>query len=111
MLAYLTQPNQFLEAKIINFRNDLTEEEYGSMKEETLDQIKEFTATLDRLNKGDVTLNSKISSMRDVCDFDNESYWHLHMIAMCFFSGDTKSDCKLIQYHRNDPNSRRSKSK
>lgn len=37
------------------------------MKVETLDQIQEFTATLDRLNKGDVTLNSKISSMRHVC--------------------------------------------
>lgn len=48
------------------FRNDLTEDEYESMKEETLDQIQEFTATLDRLNKGDVTLNSKISSMRHV---------------------------------------------
>lgn len=47
-------------------RNDLTQEEYDSMKDETLDQIKEFTATLDRLNKGDVTLNSKISSMRNV---------------------------------------------
>lgn len=49
------------------FRNDLSQEEYDSMKEETLDQIQEFTATLDRLNKGDVTLNSKISSMRHVC--------------------------------------------
>lgn len=48
-------------------RNDLTEDEYQSMKEETVDQIKEFTAALDRLNKGDVTLNSKISSMRNVC--------------------------------------------
>ncbi|XP_055325010.1 protein LZIC-like [Sitodiplosis mosellana] len=47
-------------------KNDLTEEEYESMKDETLEQIKEFTGTLDRLNKGDVTLNSKISSMRDV---------------------------------------------
>lgn len=45
----------------------MTEEEYDSMKEETLEQIKEFTATLDRLNKGDVTLNSKITSMRNVC--------------------------------------------
>lgn len=48
-------------------RNDLTEEEYCSMKDETLEQIREFTATLDRLHKGDVTLNSKISSMRNVC--------------------------------------------
>lgn len=47
-------------------RDDLTEEEYATMKDETLEQIKEFTGTLDRLNKGDVTLNSKISSMRDV---------------------------------------------
>lgn len=39
------------------------------MKDETLDQIKGFTETLDRLNRGDVTLNSKISSMRNVCIF------------------------------------------
>lgn len=37
------------------------------MKEDTVDQIKEFRLALDRLNKGDVTLNSKISSMRSVC--------------------------------------------
>ncbi|XP_031620866.1 protein LZIC-like [Contarinia nasturtii] len=53
-------------ADLEDCKNDLTEEEYGSMKEETLEQIKEFTATLDRLNKGDITLNSKISSMREV---------------------------------------------
>lgn len=53
-------------ADLEDCKNDLTKEEYDSMKEETLEQIKEFTATLDRLNKGDVTLNSKITLMRDV---------------------------------------------
>lgn len=56
-------------------RDDLTEEEYASMKDETLEQIKEFTGTLDRLNKGDVTLNSKISSMRNVCTTLIPIYW------------------------------------
>lgn len=34
------------------------------MKEETVDQITEFTATLDRMNRGDVSLNSQFSRMR-----------------------------------------------
>lgn len=36
------------------------------MKEETVDQIKEFTETLDRMNKGDVSLNNKFSQMKKV---------------------------------------------
>lgn len=36
------------------------------MKEETVDQIKEFTETLDRMHKGDVSLNNKFSEMRKV---------------------------------------------
>lgn len=47
-------------------RNDMSHDEYESMKKETLEQIGEFTATLDRLNKGDVTLNSRITTMREV---------------------------------------------
>lgn len=48
------------------FRCDLDENEYQSMKEETVDQIKEFTEALDRMNKGDTTLTSTFSSMRQV---------------------------------------------
>lgn len=47
-------------------RCDLDEDEYQSMKDETVDQIKEFTETLDRMNKGDTTLTSTFSSMRQV---------------------------------------------
>lgn len=42
----------------------MTAAEYAQMKEETVDQIKEFTGTLDRMNKGDVTLHSQFSRMR-----------------------------------------------
>lgn len=45
-------------------RDAITSDEYHQMKEETVDQIKEFTATLDRMNKGDVTLTSQFSQMR-----------------------------------------------
>lgn len=36
------------------------------MKDETVDQLKEFTETLDRMNKGDTTLTSTFSAMRQV---------------------------------------------
>lgn len=49
-----------------DFRCDLDEDEYQSMKEETVDQIKEFTGALDRMNKGDTTLTSTFSSLRQV---------------------------------------------
>lgn len=74
------------------------------MKKETMEQIKEFTATLDRLNKGDVTLNSKISSMRDVIisikidknlNFEENDFV---VVVIEYFIGDTTSDFKLIQY-------------
>lgn len=34
------------------------------MKEEALEEIRDFTAMLDRMHKGDVSLNSKFSQMR-----------------------------------------------
>lgn len=48
----------------IPHRSDLTPAEYDQMKEETIDQINEFTATLDRMHKGDSTLDSKFTQMR-----------------------------------------------
>lgn len=47
-------------------------DEYQSMKDDTIEQIKEFTDTLSRLNKGDVTLTSKISQMRKVCHISQD---------------------------------------
>jgi len=45
-------------------RSELPEDEYDLLKNETVEQIREFEATLDRLQKGDVTLNSKFSLMK-----------------------------------------------
>lgn len=46
------------------FRSDLTPDEYAQMKEDALEEIRDFTARLDRMTKGDVTLNSEFSRMR-----------------------------------------------
>ena len=46
-------------------RGDLSQDEYDSLKEETVDQIKEFTETLDRMNKTDL-LTDSFSQMRKV---------------------------------------------
>lgn len=79
------------------------------MKEETVDQIKEFTLTLDRLNKGDVTLNSKISSMRSVCcviETARPSPF-VFCISINFqvnFIDHTEYHRIIIQYGRNDSN-------
>lgn len=62
-LLVICLQNTFL---FVFFRNDLAPDEYESMKEDTVDQIKDFTVTLDRMNKGDITLNNKFSTMRAV---------------------------------------------
>lgn len=51
---------------MVDFREDLPEDEYQSMKDDTVEQLKEFTVTLDRMNKGDVTLTNTFSTMRAV---------------------------------------------
>lgn len=56
--AKYTKKNLFI-------RSDLSQDEYDSMKEETVDQIKEFTETLDRMSKTDLLTNS-FSQMRKV---------------------------------------------
>lgn len=80
-------------------RNDLTENEYESMKDDTLEQIKEFTATLDRLNKGDVTVNSKISSMRTVCIYDNYQSSMIHFIIKVYFPFLFRKFVKRLPVH------------
>ena len=46
-------------------KDDMEESEYTSSKEDTLQQMKEFEQTLDRLISGDVTLVSQLDSMRN----------------------------------------------
>lgn len=65
MIIFIFSHAKFRNIKYIH-RNDLAKDEYDLMKEETVDQIKEFTETLDRMHKGDVSLNNKFSEMRKV---------------------------------------------
>lgn len=52
---------------VFNFsRDELSQGEYDEMKEEFLDQMKEFSRALDRLTRGDLTLVSRISVIKDV---------------------------------------------
>lgn len=46
------------------FRTELTTDEYDRMKLDTVDQIGEFTETLNRMQSGDVTLDSKFTLLR-----------------------------------------------
>lgn len=60
----------------------MSKDEYDLMKEETVDQIKEFTETLDRMNKGDVSLNNKFSQMKKVLNF---KYFDVSTIYKYYF--------------------------
>ena len=67
-------------------RDELSQGEYDEMKEEFLDQMKEFGETLDRLNKGDLTVTNKISVIKNVSrhyrhylliiNFKNQYFFH-----------------------------------
>ncbi|XP_063701436.1 protein LZIC-like [Culicoides brevitarsis] len=46
-------------------RDELTPDEFDTIKEDLIEQFKEFQETLDRLQKGDTTLESKVSQMRN----------------------------------------------
>lgn len=43
----------------------MTQDEFDTIKEDLIEQIKEFQETLDRLQKGDTTLESKVNQMRN----------------------------------------------
>ncbi|XP_059615277.1 protein LZIC-like [Phlebotomus argentipes] len=45
-------------------KEDLDEEEFEAVKEDTVEQIREFNERLGRMNQGDVTLDSKLSTMK-----------------------------------------------
>uniref|UniRef100_A0A336KCU4 CSON012997 protein n=1 Tax=Culicoides sonorensis TaxID=179676 RepID=A0A336KCU4_CULSO len=45
-------------------REELSQDEFNSINQDLIEQIKEFKETLDRLQKGDTTLESKVSQMK-----------------------------------------------
>ena len=49
------------------YRDDLEEDEYEETKTETLEQLKEFEATLKKMAAGNVTLVDQLNSMQLVC--------------------------------------------
>jgi len=51
-------------AELEGSRQELGEQEYGSLKSSTLEQLQEFSATLDRLVAGDVSLMSELQQMK-----------------------------------------------
>jgi diphthamide synthase (EF-2-diphthine--ammonia ligase) len=50
--------------RLIDFREDLDEEEYEETKEETLAQLKEFQESLDKATSGDITLEDELTSLK-----------------------------------------------
>lgn len=106
----LNEINSVIRITIILFiRNDLSQDEYDSMKEETVEQIKEFTETLDRMSKIDILTNS-FSQMRKVWNWNFINLiwkWNWFMI----FLDDTTGYRQFIQYNRNDKNVRWTKCK
>lgn len=49
----------------------MVDEEYEELKLDILEQIKEFTTRLNRMTQGDVTVDSKISSLKVVRTYSN----------------------------------------
>ena len=79
-------------------RDDLSPIEYDSMKEETVEQIKEFTETLDRMNKGDVTLTNTFSSMRSaIRKAIASSFNTIEMIKMFGDQNVSKLESELLE--------------
>lgn len=78
-------------------RDDLDDDEYQSMKDDTLDQIKEFTSTLDRMNKGDIGLNNAFSVMRKVKTNWNVTAERLLIFFFFrFYPDDKTSDSGIV---------------
>lgn len=61
---------------------DIDEEEYASSRTDTLDQMKEFEATLNKLVSGDVSLISQFDSYRNAV--------HAYIVGSCRDPGITK---------------------
>ncbi|XP_003746888.1 protein LZIC [Galendromus occidentalis] len=45
-------------------KSELSEEEYNDMKQDTVEQLKEFQASLDRILKGDITLVDTLNGLQ-----------------------------------------------
>lgn len=52
---------------LIYFREDLDEDEYEDTKKDTLEQLKEFKDSLDKMMGGDLSLVDELNSMQLVC--------------------------------------------
>lgn len=83
-------------------RNDLTPDEYTSMREDTVEQIKEFTGTLDRMTKGDITLNNTFSTMRAAIRKAIASSFNTVEIIKMFGDQNTSDlEKQLLDLHEN----------
>ena len=49
-------------------KDDLDEDEYANTKQDTLEQMREFQASLTKMMKGDVSLVDRLNSMQLVCN-------------------------------------------
>lgn len=58
-------------------REDLDEDEYEETKKETLEQLKEFKTSLDKMLAGDMTLVDDLNSMQLV----NYAYYWVHNLV------------------------------
>ena len=52
---------------IFFYREDLEEDEYEETKNETIEQLKEFKDSLDKMTKGNVSLVDELNGMQLVC--------------------------------------------
>ena len=50
-----------------SFREDLEDDEYEDTKNETLEQLKEFNESLNRMKEGDLSLVDDLNSVQLVC--------------------------------------------
>lgn len=80
-------------------RDELSQGEYDEMKEEFLDQMKEFSKALNRLTRGDLSMTSKISFIKDVSRHDRHLFIH-----QFFFTGSSQDNRIIFQHNRNDQN-------
>lgn len=54
----------FIKYNLPNYREDIEESEYDETKEETMDQLREFNESLQRMISGDMTLVDQLGAMQ-----------------------------------------------
>lgn len=87
----------------------MVDEEYEELKLDLLEQIKEFTTRLTRMTQGDVSVDSKISSLKAVrinlTILLSLCLWQRKIFDLClfFFIEAATSYFWIIQHSWNDP--------